>query len=107
MEKFLKTYSNVPNGFIEDFFNISKESYDDNDLVISFDNVVRWLNVRKDSIKRLLIKYFVAGLDYITNKKIKYNDNRGASYIDEIYITPDLGQILMRESHQYLAKIRF
>lgn len=29
MEDFLKKYSTVPNGFIEDFFSITKEDYAD------------------------------------------------------------------------------
>ena len=38
MEKFVQKYSDVPNKFIKDFFNISKEHYNDNDFIIHFDN---------------------------------------------------------------------
>jgi hypothetical protein len=31
MEEFIKKFTDVPNGFIKDFFNISKEEYDDDD----------------------------------------------------------------------------
>ena len=45
MNNFLKKYSSVPNGFIDDFFNITNDTYKDNELIIDFDKVVKWLNV--------------------------------------------------------------
>ena len=54
MEEFLKKYSSVPIGFIEDFFDISKESYDDAECIIKFDAVVKWLDVRHKKISVLI-----------------------------------------------------
>lgn len=55
MEIFLKKFSDVPDEFITDFFNIANELYYDNVLSINFDIVVKWLDVRKDHLKRLLV----------------------------------------------------
>lgn len=44
MEDFIRKFSTVPTKFINDFFNISKEYYNDNDFNINFDLVVKWLN---------------------------------------------------------------
>ena len=89
MEKFLKKYSDVPNGFLNDFFKISKESYTDNEFVIDFEIVVKWLKVRKDNLKSLLVKHFEEKYDYTINKVKKKNKNRGSNYVDIIYLTPD------------------
>ena len=63
MEKFLIQFSSVPNGFIKDFFNIAKEEYDDNETIINFNIVVKWLNVRKDNLKKLLVNNFEDNFD--------------------------------------------
>lgn len=47
MQNFLKRFSSAPSEFIDDFFYISKEEYNDNDFCIDFDLVVKWFNVRK------------------------------------------------------------
>ena len=41
MEKFIKKYSDVPNKFVENFFNISKENYNDTDFKFDFCVVVK------------------------------------------------------------------
>ena len=69
MEEFVKKFSDVPNGFVEDFFDIAKDEYSDNDFAIDFDIVIKWLNTRKDSLKRLLTN-FTEGYDF-TMEKIK------------------------------------
>jgi len=55
MENFLKKYSNVPTEIMTDFFNISNENYRDNEVIIDFSKIVKWLEVRKDHLKRLLL----------------------------------------------------
>jgi hypothetical protein len=47
MEEFLNIYSTLP----KDFFIIAKETYDENEIVINFDIVSEWLNIRKDHFK--------------------------------------------------------
>lgn len=90
MKKFLKEYSTVPNEFIDDFFDIVDEKYIDVDITINFDKVIKWLNIRKDNLKRTLVKYFSENIDYSIKKNKIYNsDNHGANYVEEIMITPD------------------
>jgi ligand-binding sensor domain-containing protein len=50
---FLKTYSQISNQFINDFFSL----YDINDkniFIINLENVVKWLNTKKGKIKETL-----------------------------------------------------
>lgn len=105
MEKFLKRYSTVPNDFIDDFFNISKEIYIDSDFVINFDTITKWLNVRKDHLKRLLIKHFEEKMDYtITTIKQNNTVRSGANYVEKIMLTPDCFKELCMVSQTAKAK---
>jgi hypothetical protein len=73
----------VPNGFIEEFFNIAKESYNDNDFTIDLDIVAAWLDIRKDNLKRILVKHFEEKYDFvISTYKTKNSDNRGTHSLD-------------------------
>ena len=105
MESFLKQFSTLPHSFINDFFVIAKEEYTDNEIVIDFDVVCKWLNIRKDSLKRVLIKYFDNDFDYkiITIKKKHETTNRTSTY-DEILITPNCLKELCMISQTAKAK---
>ena len=107
MQDFLKKYSTVPNEFIDDFFNIAKEDYIDDDLIIDFDVVVKWLGVEKRNLKRLLIKKFSENKDYkIFVRNLPHE--RGAAQIEDIVITPDCFKELCMFSHTTKAeKVRF
>ena len=70
MENFLRKYSKVPNGFIDDFFHIAKESYRSDEFTIDFDVVAKWLCVQKGHLKEVLLRNFEEGYDY-TMEKIK------------------------------------
>ena len=105
MEIFLKKYSDVPNGFIEDFFDIVNESYNDNDLSIDFDKIVAWLDVIKANLKRLLVANFREKYDYILEKNIVKN-SIGNRYhtVEKIYVTPDCFKELCMLSQTAKAK---
>jgi phage anti-repressor protein len=105
MEHFLKKYSSVPNGFITDFFDIAKEEYNDNDHKIDFNIVIKWLLVRKDQLKRLLVSNFENEYDYIINKvKIMNRNNHGANYVENIMLTPNCFKELCMLSQTAKAK---
>lgn len=106
---FLKKYSAVPNGFIKDFFSISKDTYDDKDLKIDFNIVVKWLNVQKAHLKRLLVKYFSENHDYVIEKvKVLNKNGPGSNYVENIMITPDTFKELCMISQTAKAKeVRF
>lgn len=105
MEEFLKKFSDVPNGFIDDFFHIVNESYNDNDFSINFETVIKWLNVQKGNFKRLMVKYFSENYDYIINKiKVKNRNGNGTNYVEDIWITPDCFKELCMLSQTPKAK---
>ena len=75
MEQFLKQFSILPHDFITDFFVIAKEEYTDNEIVINFDIVCKWLEVLKENLKKILIKNFEKEFDYkITTIKKKHEN---------------------------------
>lgn len=53
LQNFLKKYSSISNTFIDDFFSLYTNETTNDDLIINFDNLVKWLNIRKDSLKRI------------------------------------------------------
>lgn len=105
MENFLKKFSNVPNGFIEDFFEIADERFNDDELMIDFDVVVKWLNVQKGHLKRLLVSHFSERYDYVITTIKKKNENGpGSNYVENIKITPDCFKELCMLSQTAKAK---
>jgi phage anti-repressor protein len=105
MEAFLKKYSTVPNGFITDFFNISKEMCVGTDFSINFDIVVKWLNVRKDNLKRVLEHNFELNYDYkIEKNKTHQQNSGGGNLVHEIIITSDCFKELCMISQTKRAK---
>ena len=90
MENFIKQFSTIPHSFITDFFIIAKEEYSDNEIIIDFDNVSKWLKVNKSDIKKNLIKHFEENFDYTIEKinKKQINSN-GTTIYYKILITPN------------------
>jgi phage anti-repressor protein len=105
MNRFIQKYSDVPNGFVEDFFTIVDETYGDDELVIDFDIIVKWLKVRIDNLKRLLIHNFEEKYDYqIFFVKTKNKKGNGAHNIGKIKLTPDCFKELCMISQTLKAK---
>jgi hypothetical protein len=90
LENFIKQFSTIPHSFITDFFIIAKEEYSDNEIIIDFDNVSKWLKVNKSDIKKNLIKHFEENFDYTIEKinKKQINSN-GTTIYYKILITPN------------------
>jgi len=108
MEQFLKQFSTIPHNFISDFYIIAKEEYTDNEIIIDFEIVCKWLNIRKDSLKKLLIENFEENFDYTIEKKKKRQVNsRGATIYEEILITPNcFKEICMISQSQNAKEVR-
>jgi phage anti-repressor protein len=104
MNDFLKKYSNIPMNFINDFFNIAKEEYNDHDIIIDFNIIVKWLDVRHDNLKRLLINKFEDKYDYIIEKVNKTKEKGGGTFEYIIKITPDCFKELCMISQTVRAK---
>jgi superfamily II DNA or RNA helicase/phage anti-repressor protein len=89
---------------IEEKILMLKE-YSDNEIIIDFDKVCKWLDVRKDNFKKILIDNFKENYDYTIEKKHKsrLNSNGRTTYY-EIFITPNCMKELCMISQTKKAK---
>jgi len=90
--------------FLTDFFNIGGNSYGDTYKNINFDDIVKWLDVQKNHLKRLLKNNFKIIDDYTEEKILIKNKNRGANYVYKIMLTPDCFKELCMLSQSDKAK---
>ncbi len=101
---FLKKYSTISNNFIDDFFSLYNYKTNDTDLIINFDNLCKWLESRKDVLKKTLEKSYIKDIDYKITKIKKEKKGRP---VEEIMITPDcMKRICMRSSTNKAEKVR-
>jgi len=90
MEEFILKRTTISKKFLHDFFNITGEKYRDALISINFDTVVKWLDVEKKNLKRLLVGNFIKDIDYTEERiLIKNKNGSGANYVAKIMITPD------------------
>ena len=101
---FIVKRSNIPKDFLRDFFNIGGNTYGDTFKNINFDDVVKWLNIVKNNLKRLLVANFKIMDDYTEEKVLVKNKSRGANYISKIMLTPDCFKELCMLSQTEKAK---
>jgi phage anti-repressor protein len=85
-QEFLYKFSSVNNKFIGDFFSLYTENTKDTDFVVDFDNIAKWLHVRKDSIKRTLIESYRINIDYTIKEQKLETAGRPS---EKILLTPD------------------
>lgn len=106
MEEFLKKHSTVPNWFLEDFFSIAKESYDEDAFIIDFDLIVKWLSVKKGNLKRLLVSHFKENIDYtITTEKVMNINGPGSNNVERIKLKPFAFKLLCLDSRAKKARM--
>lgn len=103
MKNFLEKYSDVPLGFIDDFFDISKEEYVDNEFEINLEVVSNWLGTRKDNLKKILIDNFEEQYDYVIEIE-KIRNRTGGTRKENIFLTPDCFKSLTMLSQTKKAK---
>ena len=90
MEEFILQRSMISKKFLYDFFNIAGEKYGDNVISINFNIIVKWLEVEKQNLKRILVTNFKKDIDYTEDKiKVKNKNGKGANYVSKILVTPD------------------
>ena len=104
LEDFITKRSNIPKTFLKDFFNLGGDSYGDTYKNINFDDVVKWLEVQKNHLKRILTTNFKIIDDYTEDKILVKNKNRGANYVSKIMLTPDCFKELCMLSQTEKAK---
>jgi len=84
---FIIKHSNIPsefiNIFINNFYSFNNEGKTEYDFTIKLDLVAKWLEVRKDVLKKLLISNFIKNTDYI---EIKENGKRGRGINNTIHV---------------------
>lgn len=109
MEEFILQRSTISKKFLRDFFNITGEKYNDNVVSVKFDTIVKWLDVQKNHLKRLLVKNFKKDIDYTEETiKVMNKDNRGANYVSKILVTPDcFKDICMISMTEKAKEVRF
>jgi len=84
---------------------IAKEEYTDNELIINFTIICKWLDVNKSDLKKVLLKNFEENFDYTIEKKKKLQVNsRGANIYEEILITPNCFKEICMVSQSANAK---
>jgi superfamily II DNA or RNA helicase/phage anti-repressor protein len=75
--------------FIDDFFNIINYNNFENNLSINIDIICKWLNIRKDTIKKLLKNSYTKNIDYIVERiKKEKGSGSGATTKEKILLTP-------------------
>ena len=96
LEEFIVKRSNIPKEFLSDFFNLGGNTYGDSYKNINFNDVVKWLDVQKNHLKRLLKDNFKVMDDYTEERILIKNKKRGANYVSKIMLTPDCFKVGLR-----------
>lgn len=105
MDKFLNQFSTLPKKFVNDFYVIAKEEYTDNELIINFELICDWLEIRKDNLKKILITNFEEKYDYIINvNKVTHKNGNGSTIQHNIFVTPNCFKELCMLSQTAKAK---
>lgn len=75
LKDFLKTQSNIPKKFIDDFYDIKIKNNVNTDFKIDLDTVAEWLGSTSKSLKRTLVRTYEKDKDYVVKK-----DNKQKKY---------------------------
>ena len=86
LQDFLKKYSSISNKFIDNFFSLYTINTENDDLIINFDTLVKWLNMRKDNLKKTLVSSYIKNIDY---KITKIKSTTAGKPREEIMLTSD------------------
>ena len=68
VKDFLKKYTTISNNFIDDFFELYDNNSVNTDFLLDADVICKWLNIRKDTIKKLLKHSYNKNIDYIIER---------------------------------------
>ncbi len=91
---YLKKHSNINKQFIDDFYSCFGDGYNEKDMVINIDLIAKWLEARKDHLKRLLMSSFRENIDYIEKKIGGFTKGRGSNNIKTIMLTHECAKLL-------------
>ena len=91
-QDFLKKYSIIWNVFVDDFLQICIN--DSDNFIVDLDIIVKWISIKKEKLKKKLIKYFVKNKDYIIENKNEKQNNYGGNNKEILLLTPDCFKML-------------
>lgn len=103
MKQFMKVYSQVPNGFIDDLFSIYDENTTQTDFVMDVERVASWLDVPKGSLVKTLMESYKSGVDYKVSKPRATKKHGGSNHLT-ILLTPDCFKRLCMRSRSKKAE---
>ena len=69
LAKFLKKYSVIDDGFIDDYHTFFDEKADELFWTINLCDIAKWLDIKEGKLKELLTNNFIKEIDYIIDKK--------------------------------------
>jgi phage anti-repressor protein len=103
---FLKTYSLIDKDFIDDFYSFYDEGKNEYDYAINLDNIAKWLELRKDNLKVLLVSNFIEEQDYVILKKSKTKGRGiGSNNVKPVYLTYTCAKLLCMISRSEKASL--
>jgi hypothetical protein len=90
LAEFMKTYSSIPNDFIDDMFTFYNEDTSQLDFAIDLDKVVKWLDVDRDHLRETLKSTYKLGVDYTESPLPKNAPKRWGGHMKKLtMLTPD------------------
>lgn len=104
MRMFLKVYSQVPNGFIDDLFDMYDEDTSQTDFVLDLGRVADWLETKKESLMKTIHESYKLGVDYKVLKPKTVVRRRGGHNMLIVLITPDCFKRLCMRSRTKKAE---
>lgn len=102
--EFLKKYSLIENEFIDDFYTFYNDGKNEYDFTINLELVAKWLNTRKDHLKKLLKSNFTNGIDF-TESKVNGLKGTGTNNRIDILLTYNCSKLLCMISKSTKANI--
>lgn len=69
LTKFLKKYSVIDDGFIDDYHTFFDDKADELFWTINLYDIAKWLDIKEEKLKELLTNNFIKKIDYIIDKK--------------------------------------
>jgi superfamily II DNA or RNA helicase/phage anti-repressor protein len=106
--KHIKNSENIDEDFykfINDFYSFYDEGKNEYDKTIDLEKIAKWLNVRKDHIKRLLIDNFDDNIDYDEIKIKNIGKGKGSNNRKTILLTYDCAKLLCMISKSEKADV--
>lgn len=105
-QAYIKKFTTVPEAFVDDLFSFYSENTLQTDFVIVLDQVVKWLQSRKDTLVLTLKRSYKENIDYIITKpafivKKHARNNNFKTYL----LTPDCFKRLAMMSNSKNAEM--